>query len=221
LHHRPLDILYSDNHLFVVNKPAGVPVQRDRSASESVLDLAREHIKAEFDKRGNVFLGLVHRLDRPVSGVVVFARTSKAAARLSDQFRQRSVEKKYWALVEGQVPPGGTLEDYIVRRGTSSFINTSGAGKNALLSYRALHVMEKLSFVEIELETGRHHQIRVQFASRGHPVLGDVRYGAKIEFEGKALALHARSIVIRHPTRDEKLSFTADPGETWYRFIRM
>ena len=205
----------------MVNKPAGVPVQGDRSGSESMLDLVREHLKAECDKPGDVFLGLVHRLDRPVSGVVVFARTPKAAARLSDQFRQRSVEKKYWAIVEGQVPANGTLEDYIVRSGTSSLINTSGAGKNALLRYRTLHVTEKLSFVEIELQTGRHHQIRVQFASRGHPVLGDVRYGAKIEFEGKALALHARSIVLRHPSHDEELSFTADPAEAWQRFIRM
>ena len=199
-----LNILYSDNHLLVVRKPAGMLVQGDRTGDISLLDAARQYLKVEFNKPGQVFLGLVHRLDRPVSGVVVFARTSKAASRLSEQIRLRQVRKIYWALVRGGMDDHGVVEDFIVRRRMSSRIVEEG-GQYAKLAYRLLTYRKGVSWVEIELITGRHHQIRVQFSSRGHPILGDLRYGAKDKFCRNAVALHARSLSFTHPTRREKM----------------
>ena len=217
---KTLEVLYIDNHLLVVRKPACILVQGDRTGDTSLLDYAREYIKDKFNKPGNVYLGLVHRLDRPTSGVVVFALTSKAAKRLSEQFRVRHVRKIYWALVEGEVPTEGTLVDRIRRHGRTSHVTKGAGGQHAELSFRRLRYRKGVSWVEIELATGRHHQIRVQFARRGHPVLGDFRYGSKVKFGQKALALHARSLTIIHPTRKEEMTFVAELESFWPKQFR-
>lgn len=210
-----LDILFLDNHLLVVDKPAGVLIQADRTCDESLLEACRLYLKHTFHKPGNVFLGLVHRLDRPASGVVVFARTSKAAARLSEQFRNRNVKKIYWALVEGKVPLKGTLVNQIVRNGATSYVGEGSQSKKAELSFHRLDYKKGISWVEINLCTGRHHQIRVQFAHCGHMILGDLRYGSKQRFGEKALALHARSLTLSHPTKGEAMTFIAKPDSAW------
>lgn len=209
------EVLFLDNHLLVVCKPAGMLVQADRSNDVSLLEVARTYLKEHFHKPGNVFLGLVHRLDRPVSGVVVFARTSKAAARLSDQFRQRQVSKIYWGLMQGRVPESGTWTDRIARAGVHSHITTGVHGQTAELSFRRLQYLHNVSWVEITLHTGRHHQIRVQFAHRGYPLLGDRRYGATTAFTPGAVALHARALMFLHPTLRTALTFTAAPEASW------
>ena len=214
-----LDVLYSDNHLIVVYKPAGLLVQGDKTKDSTLIDEVKAYLKERFKKPGNVYLGLVHRLDRPTSGVVVFARTSKAAARLSDQFRQKKVKKIYWALLEGKVPVFGKLIHYIERRGVSSIICNEGYGKRAELSFRRLHYKKNISLVEVILETGRHHQIRVQFKSAGHPVIGDLRYGATQMFEKGTIALHAYSIEIVHPTTKEVMTFMSLPPALWNPYL--
>jgi 23S rRNA pseudouridine1911/1915/1917 synthase len=212
-------VLYVDNHLLVLRKPAGMPVQPDESGDLSLLDWGKAWLKKEYAKPGNVFLGLVHRLDRPVAGVVVFGRTSKGAARLSEQFRTRAVKKIYWALAEGEVPAEGVLRHEIVRpEGKSSQIAAPGEGKPAELSYRRLGGGAGISRVEIELGTGRHHQIRLQFSASGHPLLGDKRYGSTKAFGGQ-IALLARELVFKHPTRNEQMRFVAEPDESWNNFM--
>jgi 23S rRNA pseudouridine1911/1915/1917 synthase len=211
-----LDVLYCDNHLLAVRKPAGVLVQPDKTGDVSLLDLAKEYVKARFDKKGNVFVGCVHRLDRPVSGVVVFARTSKAAARLSEQFRGKQVEKIYWAIVEGKCPLKGVLEDQLLRSGQRSRVVEGAGGKEASLGYRRIALLpQNRSAVEISLHSGRHHQIRVQFASLGHPVVGDLRYGSTQTFPNRAIALHAHALSIEHPTTKEKLTFRCGIDRSW------
>ncbi len=208
-----LEVIYMDNHLLVVRKPAGMLVQGDRTGNISLLDYGKAYVKAAFNKPGDAFLGLVHRLDRPTSGVVVFARTSKAAARLSEQFRTQRVGKIYWALVEGKTPREGRMADRLLRAGPSSKISDNG--REAVLGFRRLRFEQGISWVEIRPKTGRHHQIRVQFAHRGHPVLGDLRYGARIGFPEKSLALHARALTLSHPTRREEMTFEAALEAFW------
>lgn len=216
-----LDVLYLDNHLLVVRKPAGLLVQGDRSGDPTLLEAAREHVRRVYAKPGNVFMGLVHRLDRPVSGVVVFARTSKAAARLSEQFRTRTPRKRYWALVKGAMPEAGELVDRLERKGQTSAIATGDAGQEARLSYRRLGMRGGVSWLEIDLHTGRHHQIRLQLAHHGHPILGDYRYGDGTGFPDRAVALHAVSLEIDHPTRRVPLRFWAEPEPRWPAHFRM
>jgi 23S rRNA pseudouridine1911/1915/1917 synthase len=209
------DVLYVDNHLLVVNKPSGTLVQGDRTGDRSLLEESKDYVKVAFDKPGNVFLGLVHRLDRPTSGVIVFARTSKAASRLSDQFRRREIKKTYWALVEGKVPPHGRLEDWLIRDGQTSKVSNGTEGQKAALEFKRLTFDQGISWLEVDLESGRHHQVRVQFSHRGHPVIGDLRYGSRVSFPNKAIALHARSLVLTHPTRKEEMRFEAEPEDFW------
>ena len=213
------NILYLDNHLLVLNKPAGLLVQGDHTGDDTLLEMGKTYLKSAFSKPGNVYLGIVQRLDRPVSGVVVFARTSKAASRLSAMIREHDFQKSYWALVHGTTATSATLSDYIVRDGVRSMITDSEHGKHAKLEYRRLAVHDNVSWVEIDLLTGRHHQIRVQFAHQGHPVLGDFRYGSKTRFGNKALALHARHLSFKHPVKDDVIKFTADPGPDWPSYI--
>ena len=210
-----MDVLHVDNHLLVVRKPAGMLVQGDQTGDPNLLDLGKAYLKEAFDKPGNVFLGMMHRLDRPVSGVVVFARTSKAAARLTEQFRTRQVEKRYWALVEGRVTESGTLVHYLARRQTKSRVVDAPNGQRAGLSFRRLGFDGKTSWVDVDLHTGRHHQIRVQFAAEGHPLIGDFKYGSRKPFPERSLALHARSLTLVHPTKKERMVFDADPEAFW------
>jgi len=211
-----LRILYEDNHLISVYKPSGVPVQPDASGAVSLMDMTREYIRKKYSKPGNVFLGLVHRLDRPVSGVVLFAKTSKAASRISEQIRSRTPEKVYLALVHGEVrPPSGSLVSFL-KKGEKK-VHTVGEGeeeaKKASLSYRTLRSAKRKTLLEIRLHTGRKHQIRVQLAASGHPVEGDVKYGAPYALSGGGIRLTALSLTFEHPTRKERITIMAAAPE--------
>ncbi len=213
-----LHILYMDNHLLVVNKPPGMLVQQDETNDPDLLRLGKRYLKETFEKKGQAFLGLVHRLDRPASGVVVLARTSKAAARLSDQFRQRTPEKEYFALVEGVCRGSGTLRHTLaasVRGGVRIVPTGDASGKEARLQWRSLGVQDDLSLLSVRLETGRKHQIRVQFSAEGHPILGDFRYGAVRELDGRNLALHAFRLTVAHPVTRERITFCTPPPPAW------
>jgi 23S rRNA pseudouridine1911/1915/1917 synthase len=209
-------VFHADNHLLVVYKPAGLLSQGDASGADNLLDICKDWLKRRHDKPGRVFLGLVQRLDRPVAGVMVFARTSKAAARLSEQIRARRVRKTYLAVVEGRLPAAaGRLCDRIVRGDHGSRVGGPGEGSEARLSYRVAGEAEGRSLVAVELETGRKHQIRVQLAHAGCPVVGDVRYGAAAPLPGGPIALFAREIEIDHPTRAERLAFACPLPLGW------
>lgn len=214
------EILYEDNHIIVAIKPAGVLSQADGQDAPDMLTLLKAYIKEKYDKPGNVFLGLVHRLDRPTAGVMVFARTSKAAARLSEAIKKGLFNKTYLCVIEGKVTPNqGKWQDYLKKDESAlkSFVankNESGA-KSAALEYRVIQEKEGLSLVEVNLLTGRHHQIRVQFASRGFALIGDHKYGSA---RGKSdLALFAQTLRFPHPTTKETLIFTA-PLPSFYPF---
>jgi 23S rRNA pseudouridine1911/1915/1917 synthase len=211
-----MQILYEDNHLLVVVKPQNIPVQQDSSRDMDMQALLKRYVKEKYQKPGNVYLGLVHRLDRPVGGVMVFARTSKAAARLSGQFRDGSAKKGYLAVVHGVPAAEGRFQDFLIKEQNNfsriADEKESGA-KSARLFYTLLERQEGLSLVKILLETGRSHQIRVQFASRSMPLWGDVRYGERQERGG--IALFAQELSFRHPTTGEPLFFSALPPEKY------
>ena len=213
-----MNVIYEDNHIIVVEKPCNVPVQEDESKDNDLLSMVREYIKIKYNKPGNVYLGLVHRLDRPVGGVMVFAKTSKAASRLSDQIRKNEVKKVYTAVVCGKAKEFDTLRDYMVKdskTNTSRTCNkdTNGA-KYAELSYRLVDIKENLSTVQIQLKTGRSHQIRVQFSSRGLPLWGDQRYNKKAKV-GEQIALYATSLTFTHPTTKEVLTFNINTPNSY------
>ena len=215
-------VLYEDNHLLVLDKPAGLPTMGVNRSDESLFSLAKDYIKERYQKPGNVYLGIVSRLDAPVSGAIVLARTSKAARRLTEQFRQRDVLKLYWALVEGLPSPSeGTWTDWLRKDERQKRMAVASErhpdAKECRLSYRVMDAMPKVSHVEIRLDTGRKHQIRVQFASRGHAVLGDRKYGARTPFR-QSIALHSRVIEFLHPVRKERLRFVSDLPGAWQNF---
>ena len=165
-----INIIYEDNHLLVVEKPINVPVQKDNSNDLDLLTMLKQYLKEKYNKPGNVYLGLVHRLDRPVGGIMVFAKTSKAASRLSEQIRNGTFNKKYLAIICGKVKDKDTLEDYLLKDTKTNTVKVDKKGKKSILNYKRLDYKEGLSLVEIELITGRSHQIRVQFSSRGYPL---------------------------------------------------
>ena len=217
--HPSWPVLYEDNHLLALYKPAGLLVQGDQTGEDSLLDLGKAWLKVRYAKPGQVFLGMVHRLDRPVAGVVLFCRTSKAAARMSAQFRTGTPRKIYLAVVEGRMTSaGGRLIQHIERRDerSSRIVPVPTAmSREARLSYRVLESSESRSLVGVDLETGRHHQIRVQLASLGHPVVGDLRYGASAPMEKKQIALMARELVVNHPVRGEAMVFRSPIPLDW------
>lgn len=217
----PLNILYEDNHLLAVFKPTGVATMGLPGGHGTLLEMAKEYIKKRYQKPGNAYLGVVSRLDGPVSGVVLFARTSKAARRLTEQFRTRTVQKSYWAMVEGKVEPASDeCVDWIGRdqQGRPCIVTRPGPGaKEARLTYRRLKVLGGVSLVEIEPETGRKHQIRLQLAARGHAILGDRKYGSRKPF-GAGIALHARRLVVEHPIKHDPVVLEAPVPTAWARF---
>jgi len=213
-------ILYEDNHLIVAVKPAGVLSQSDGSDAPDMLTILKSYIKDKYNKPGEVYLGLVHRLDRPVSGVMVFARTSKAASRLSEQIRTRKVDKIYRAVVQGRMEASGSLENYILKDTASNTVTVYDrevpGSKYAALDYKTVNTLADRSLVEIKLGTGRAHQIRAQFAHSGHPLLGDRRYGDASLREGD-IALQAFRLSFDHPTKGDRMSFEiqAPEAEPW------
>ena len=210
-----LNILYEDNHLLCVEKPVNVPVQADASGDEDMLALCKAYLKEKYHKPGNVWLGLVHRLDRPVGGVMVFARTDKAAGRLSDQIRRDAVQKDYLAILDG-VPKekSGTLTDWLIKDSHTNTVRVTDAshGKKAVLDYETLAVKNGKTLVRIHLHTGRSHQIRVQFASRGTPLLNDQRYHPHPS-RGQ-IALFAYRLSFTHPVQKSPVTVTCLPPHT-------
>jgi RluA family pseudouridine synthase len=209
--------IYEDNHLLVVDKPPGLLSQADRTGDQDVLTLWKQYVKKKYDKPGAVYLGLVHRLDRPVSGLMVLARTSKAAARLSLQFKQRTVRKEYLAIVEARPSTSGTLTDYLIKENRRVRIATHSedGSKVAELDLSVFDSVGKETLVGLRLHTGRSHQIRVQLASRGCPILGDMKYGAQKELDGRNLALHSFRLAFEHPTQRIPMSFHARVPDSW------
>lgn len=200
-----INIIYEDNHILVAEKPINVPVQKDSSEDMDLLSMLKTYLKEKYHKPGNVYLGLVHRLDRPVGGIMVFAKTSKAASRLSDQVRTRTLKKTYLAVVQGKIEKQGTFTDKLLKNNKTNTVVVDENGKEAKLSYKLLDYKQGLSLVEINLETGRPHQIRVQFSSRGFLLLGDQKYGQNMP--KIPIALFAKRLEFIHPTTKEKLEF--------------
>ena len=213
---KQLIVLYEDNHIIVVEKPPNIPSQGDKTGDEDMLTIIKEYIKEKYNKPGNVYLGLIHRLDRPVGGVMVFAKTSKAAARLSEQVRNKTFQKEYLVIVDGKLENNkGTLENYLLKNEKNNISkvvteNTKNA-KYAKLDYEVLKYNEEinLSVLKILLHTGRHHQIRVQLNNVGHSICGDQKYGTR--GRGKQISLWAYKLTIEHPITKEKMTFTAVP----------
>lgn len=209
-----VQILYEDNHLIFVKKPFSFLVQADKTGDEDLLSFLKKYLKSKYNKPGDVFLGLVHRLDRPTAGVMVFAKTSKAAARLSDQIRNRNFEKQYLAIVKGRLAHrAGNLEDYLMKDPKKNVVRVASieeGGKQALLSYQVLDYKNGYSYLSIHLITGRFHQIRVQFATRGHPLYGDQKYGGEPNAHYDGIALFAQRLTLFHPTKRESLSIACE-----------
>lgn len=208
-----LSVIYEDNHILVVNKTAGLLVQGDKTGDKSLLDLAKKYIKDKYQKPGEVFLGLVHRLDRPTTGVIVLARTSKALSRLSQQFKERIPKKIYRAVVSGTPEPKATLEHYLRKNSSENksfhYPKNTPNTKKAILHYRSVKQLKSYHVLDIELETGRHHQIRAQLAAVGLHIKGDLKYGAKRPNKNGSIHLHARSLTLIHPTKKEEMTFLA------------
>lgn len=215
----PLDILYEDNHCLAVVKPSGCLSTHYQGREETLDRAVKRYLKEKHQKPGNVFLGIVQRLDRPVSGVLLFARTSKAAARLAQQFREGTVEKIYWAVVEGEpARSAGTLEDWLFKDrdiGRVEVVEPRTRGAHlALLHYQQRGSHGGLSWLEVRPQTGRTHQLRVQLAHHGHPIYGDAKYGSVHTFD-RAIALHAQSLTFLHPIRHEPITLTAELPRAW------
>ncbi len=212
-----LEVLYEDNHLIAVNKPRNVLSQGDKTNDLDLLTMTKQYLKQKYQKPGNVYLGLLHRLDRPVSGVMVFAKTSKAASRMSEEIRTHRFQKTYLAIVHGTFSSKeGVFEDYLQKlENGNTIVTDSKHGKFSRLTYQVLEENKphNLSLVKICLETGRHHQIRVQFASRNHPLCGDWRYGEK---EDVPLCLHAYQVSFLHPVKKEPLTIVSLPSKDSY-----
>ncbi len=211
-----LKILYEDNHIIVVEKPVNIPSQGDKTGDIDMLTIIKRYLKEKYNKPGNVYLGLVHRLDRPVGGVMVFAKTSKAAARLSEQVRNKDFRKRYLVIVNGKFEERkGTLQDYLLKNEKNNMSKVVKEGtKNAKLAILDYEVIKydpelNLSVLKIDLHTGRHHQIRVQLSSRGHSIYGDQKYGGR--GHGKQICLWAYQLTLSHPITKEEMTFTSMP----------
>lgn len=210
-----MKVVYEDNHIIIVNKRSGEIVQGDKTGDKPLSDIVKEYIKEKYNKPGNVFLGVVHRLDRPVSGLVVFAKTSKALSRLNDMFRTGDVHKTYWAITKRRdIAPEGTLTDWLTRneRQNKSYAHdreVAGA-KRAVLKYKVRSVSDNYMLLEVTLLTGRHHQIRCQLAHMGCPIKGDLKYGAPRSNPDGSISLHSRRVEFVHPVSKEQICVEAE-----------
>ena len=211
-----LEIIYEDNHLIAINKRPGDLVQGDKTGDNTLIDEVKNYIKKKYNKPRGVFLGLIHRLDRPTSGLILFAKTSKALRRINKQFKDRKTQKKYWAIIDKSFDSNsGTLTHWLKRnpKMNKSFANNEEVNdsKKAILHYKKIIKLRKYCVLEIDLETGRHHQIRSQLSFIGFPVKGDLKYNAKRRNPDASIDLHARSLTINHPTTKKKITFLASP----------
>ncbi|MBC7570180.1 MAG: RluA family pseudouridine synthase [Spirosoma sp.] len=225
---KPFQVIYEDNHLLVVNKDPGILVQGDRTGDVTLLDVLKEYVKDKYNKPGEVFLGLVHRLDRPVSGLVVFARTSKALERMNEIFRKRLVQKTYWAVVRRKPPENaGKLVHWLVKNEQKNVVTAHEyevpGSQRAELTYRVLGKINEHYLLEVNPLTGRPHQIRVQLASMGCPIRGDVKYGYDRAVPDKKIYLHARRLYFVHPVKKEPLLCRAalPPDPFWEEFLAL
>lgn len=220
-----MDVVYEDNHLIIVNKSSSEIVQGDKTGDKPLAEMVKEYIKQKYHKPGNVFLGVVHRLDRPVSGLVVFARTSKALARLNEMFRTKEVHKTYWAIV-GNCPPTeeGELVHWLVRNEKQNksytYDKEKPEAKKAVLDYKLIGRSERYFLLEVDLKTGRHHQIRCQLAKMGCPIKGDLKYGSPRSNPDGSICLHARRVRFVHPVSKQEIDVTAPvpEGNLWHSF---
>ena len=220
-----MDVVYEDNHLIIVNKSSSEIVQGDKPGDKPLAEMVKEYIKQKYHKPGNVFLGVVHRLDRPVSGLVVFARTSKALARLNEMFRTKEVHKTYWAIV-GNCPSAeeGELVHWLVRNEKQNksyaYDKEKPEAKKAILDYKLIGRSERYFLLEVDLKTGRHHQIRCQLAKMGCPIKGDLKYGSPRSNPDGSICLHARRVRFVHPVSKQEIDVTAPvpEGNLWHSF---
>ena len=215
-----IKVIFEDNHLLVVEKPVNILSQGDDTNDKDMVNLLKQYVKEKYNKPGNVYIGLVHRLDRPVGGIMVFAKTSKAASRLSDQVRTKTFKKTYRAVIHGDMnKKEDTLKDYLYKNKKTNMVSVVNKdhkeAKNAELSYKTLDRKDGFSLVEIDLKTGRPHQIRVQFSSRNHPLFGDQRYGQNLNKVGQQIALWSYKIEITHPTTKEPMEFICEPPKEY------
>ncbi|MBK3517049.1 RluA family pseudouridine synthase [Carboxylicivirga marina] len=223
---KKLDILFEDNHIIAINKSSSDIVQGDKTGDETLSDRVKAYIKKKYNKPGDVFLGVVHRLDRPVSGVVLFARTSKALSRLNKMFQEKTIKKTYWALV-AELPANdtGRLVHHILKNSEKNksyaFPKPRNGSKEAILNYRLVSGLKNYYMLEVNLETGRHHQIRCQLAKIGCPIRGDLKYGFPRSNKDGSISLHARKIEFEHPVKKEPITIVASTPETenlWKEF---
>jgi 23S rRNA pseudouridine1911/1915/1917 synthase len=218
-----LEVCYEDNHLIAINKTCGVLVQGDSTGDIPLVELAKQYIKEKYGKPGEVFLGVVHRIDRPVSGVVLFARTSKALSRMNELFRSRDTEKTYWAITDQKpASPEGTLVHWLLKdekkNRTTAYPRETPGALQSELSYRVIARQQGHFLLEVAPKTGRPHQIRVQLADMGCPILGDVKYGSTAITNPQSIALHARRLSFIHPVQKIPLTVEAiPPNQTWWR----
>jgi 23S rRNA pseudouridine1911/1915/1917 synthase len=219
-----LEVLHEDNHIIIVNKKSGDIVQGDKTGDRPLSEIVKEYIKKKYNKPGNVFLGVVHRLDRPTSGAVIFARTSKALARLNDQLKNKKIKKTYWAIIKGDAPSQASLIHYLKKNPknnkSTAFEKEIEGSKKAILHYKNIGRSDKYSLLEIDLETGRHHQIRAQLSKMGYPIKGDLKYGFPRSNPDKGISLHARKLSFIHPVSREKMEIKAPlpSGDLWKHF---
>ena len=204
-----INIIYEDNHLLVVEKKVNIPVQADSSHDTDLLTILKSYLKEKYNKPGNVYLGLVHRLDRPVGGVMVFAKTSKCASRLSKQVRCNKLNKIYYAVVENKINNSGKLENNLLKDTKNNIVKVDKNGKKSILYYEKVSEKDNLTLIKIKLETGRSHQIRVQLSYNGNPLYGDQKYNKEAKV-GQQLALFAKKIGFYHPISNEYITFEAD-----------
>jgi 23S rRNA pseudouridine1911/1915/1917 synthase len=223
-----LNVIFEDNHLIVINKLAGTLVQGDETGDEPLNDLVKSYIKTKYNKPGDVFLGTVHRLDRPTSGIVLFAKTSKALTRMNELFKTKDIQKTYWAITEKEPSKkNGVCVDYLLKneKQNKSFVKTekTPGAKRAELSYQLIGKGENYSFIEVNPATGRHHQIRVQLSTIGCIIKGDLKYGAKRSNKDGSISLHARKLVFKHPVKDEMVEIIANPPDdpVWNAFLKL